>query len=90
MDFEVGRIEIGAGEAASEILLAATSVGLATCPVTEPLEIAEIRADIADEVLDNRAYPQIILRLGWPMPDAPELPLSPRRSIEDGRVRHNS
>ncbi|GAB93083.1 Acg family FMN-binding oxidoreductase [Gordonia rhizosphera] len=82
-----GAAQLRAGEAASEMLLAATSAGLATCPVTEPLEISEIRAEITDKVLDNRAYPQIILRLGRPMPDAPELPLSPRRSIEDSRVR---
>ncbi|MEE4024651.1 nitroreductase family protein [Gordonia sp. PKS22-38] len=78
--------QLRAGEAASEILLAATSVGLSTCPVTEPLEIAWLRDEIRQSVLDGGAFPQIILRVGWPMTGAPPVPVSPRRPIEDTLV----
>ncbi|MEE3853524.1 nitroreductase family protein [Gordonia sp. LSe1-13] len=78
--------QLRAGQATSEILLAATRSGLATCPVTEPLEIAEFRDEIRETVLDGNDFPQIILRVGRPMAGAPELPLSPRRPIEDTLV----
>lgn len=71
-----------AGEAASAALLAATVVGLATCPLSQPLEVADTRAVIRDEVLDDGSYPHLILRIGWrPTATAP-LPQSPRRPVE--------
>ncbi|MEU1205215.1 NAD(P)H nitroreductase [Nocardia sp. NPDC005825] len=70
-----------AGEAASAVLLEATARGLATCALSEPLEIAGVRTRIRRELLRDFGYPQLIIRMGWaatsahPVPAAPRLPL---------------
>ena len=71
-----------AGEAASAVLLAATDLGLATCPLSQPLEIAATRDLIREEILDGTAEPQLVLRVGWAPVSAGPLPLSPRRDHE--------
>ncbi|WP_338758091.1 NAD(P)H nitroreductase [Nocardia vulneris] len=72
-----------AGEALSAVLLTATNVGLATCVLTEPLEIAELRHDVRRGVLDGNAYPQAIIRIGWVPTSAAPLPMTPRRAVDD-------
>jgi len=72
-----------AGEASSVVLLRATMNGLATCPLTEPLEIAETREAVQREVFGDKASPQMLVRVGWALPDAEPLPLVPRRPIEE-------
>lgn len=71
-----------AGEAAGAALLTATDLGLATCPLSQPLEIAGTRAVIRDLVLDGMAQPHLIVRTGWRPTAAPPLPQSPRRPTE--------
>jgi nitroreductase len=72
-----------AGEATSLVLLSATALGLATCPITEPLEIAETRALVRTEVFGENGYPQMLMRVGWAPVDADPLPATPRRSLPD-------
>ncbi|TDV44096.1 Acg family FMN-binding oxidoreductase [Actinophytocola oryzae] len=72
-----------AGEAASAALLTATDLGLATCPLSQPLEVTDTRTTIRDQVLDGTAYPHLILRVGWAPTSAPLLPHSPVRRTED-------
>lgn len=72
-----------AGEAASAALLHATRLGMATCPLSQPLEIADTRRTIQDDVLHGTAVPQLLLRLGWASPSADPLPQSPRRDLDD-------
>ncbi|NNH69333.1 NAD(P)H nitroreductase [Nocardia uniformis] len=72
-----------AGEATSAVLLTATIAGLATCPLTEPLEVSAIRDAIRTDVLDDSGYPQMIIRVGWAATSAPEIPRTPRRSLAD-------
>jgi hypothetical protein len=72
-----------AGEAASAALLTATSVGMATCPLSQALEVAGTRTLIRDQVLDGAAFPHLILRTGWAPTSAPPLPQSPRRATGD-------
>jgi nitroreductase len=72
-----------AGEAASAALLTATRLGLATCPLSQPLEISDTRRIIRDDVLGGAAVPQLLLRMGWPPTWATPLPRSPRRNVED-------
>lgn len=72
-----------AGEAASAVLLAATGLGLATCPLSQPLELPETRAAIRDNVLDGAAVPQLVLRVGWAPAAAAPLPATPRRPLAD-------
>jgi hypothetical protein len=72
-----------AGEAASAALLIATDVGLATCPLSQALEIPGTRGFIRDKVLDGAACPHLILRTGWVPTAAPPPPQSPRRATVD-------
>lgn len=78
-----GIARLRAGEATSMALLTSTACGLASCPVSEPLEIAETRKALRAEVFDDTAYPQMMIRLGWPPIDAEPLPSTPRRPIDD-------
>jgi nitroreductase len=70
------------GEAAAAAMLTATDLGLRTCPLSQPLEVADTRAVIRDQVLDGIAYPHLILRTGWLPTAAPPLAQSPRRATE--------
>ncbi|MFC5286753.1 Acg family FMN-binding oxidoreductase [Actinokineospora guangxiensis] len=72
-----------AGEAASAVLLAATAAGMATCPLSQPLEVPATRAAVRDRVLDGSAVPQLVLRVGWPHASAAPLPASPRRPVAE-------
>jgi nitroreductase len=72
-----------AGEATSVVLLTATAMGLASCPVTEPLEIRETREAVRSDVLGYRGYPQMLLRVGWALVNADPLPPTPRRKLTD-------
>ncbi|WP_433664602.1 Acg family FMN-binding oxidoreductase [Nocardia sp. CA-128927] len=75
--------QLCAGEALSAVLLTATNVGLATCVLTEPLEIPELRQRIRVGVLDERAYPQAVIRIGWASADVAALPVASRRPLAD-------
>jgi len=73
-----------AGEATSAILLTATRHGLASSPLTQPLEVDDTREFIRSRVATAQsAHPQILLRIGWASAGAEELPLTPRRSLDD-------
>ncbi|HEY7054235.1 MAG TPA: NAD(P)H nitroreductase [Mycobacterium sp.] len=72
-----------AGEATSMVLLTATAVGLASCPVTEPLEIAETREAVRADVFGSTGYPQMLLRVGWAPVNADPLLCTPRRPLTD-------
>ena len=72
-----------AGETTSMVLLTATAAGLASCPVTEPLEIAETRAAVRADVFGDSGYPQMLLRIGWAPVNADPLPHTPRRPLSD-------
>jgi len=70
-----------AGEATSVVLLTATSMGLACCPITEPLEIRETREAVRADVFGASGYPQMLLRVGWAPINADPLPATPRRRL---------
>lgn len=71
-----------AGEATSAVLLAATSHGVASTPLSQPLEISQTRRSISTDIGGLERFPQLLIRLGWPLPDAPALPPVPRRSLD--------
>jgi nitroreductase len=54
-----------AGEAASAVMLHATTLGLATCPLSQPLEVGRTRAVVRDQVLGGTLSPQLVIRIGW-------------------------
>jgi nitroreductase len=72
-----------AGEGTSLVLLTATALGLSSCPVTEPLEIAETREAVRNDVFGVSGYPQMLLRVGWAPVNADPLPSTPRRPLAD-------
>ncbi len=76
-----------AGEATSVVLLTATALGLASCPITEPLEIAETREAVRRDVFGTDGYPQMLLRVGWAPVNADPLPSTPRRDLSEVVVR---
>lgn len=77
------RSRLRAGEATSAALLCATELGLATCPMSQALEVAGTRRLIQDDVLDDAGVPQLIIRVGWAPAGAEPLPVTPRRSVAD-------
>jgi nitroreductase len=72
-----------AGEATSVVLLTATSLGLSSCPVTEPLELAETREAVRRDVFGVSGHPQMLLRVGWAPINADPLAATPRRQLGD-------
>ncbi|NUS42697.1 MAG: NAD(P)H nitroreductase [Mycobacteriaceae bacterium] len=72
-----------AGEALSAALLTATNIGLATCVLTEPLEIPQLRARLHADALDDGIFPQALIRIGWAPTSAAPLPATPRRAVAD-------
>jgi nitroreductase len=74
--------QLRAGEALSAVLLHATGLGLATCPLSRPLQAGSVRQTVQDDVLDGWAAPQIVLRVGWAPLGAP-VRRTPRRPIDD-------
>lgn len=75
--------QLRAGEATSVVLLTATSLGLVSCPVTEPLETPGTRAAVQADIFGDSNYPQMLLRVGWAPINADPLPATPRRDLAD-------
>ena len=80
-DDDISRLR--AGEATSLVLLTATALGLASCPITEPLEIPETRAAVRADVFGADRYPQMLLRIGWAPVNADPLSSTPRRPLSE-------
>jgi nitroreductase len=76
-----------AGEATSAVLLEATSAGLASCPLSQPLEVVETRELVRDRVLGGSTCPQLVIRVGWAGFNADPLPATPRRPVIDVLTR---
>jgi nitroreductase len=72
-----------AGQAMSLALLSATSLGLASCPITEPLASADARDALHDRLFSIVGRPQTLLRIGWPPVGADPLPAPERRRTVD-------
>ena len=79
-DDTLSRLRVG--EALSAVLLHATDLGLATCPLSQPLEVPAVRDALRDELLGGRMDPQLILRIGW-APRGEVLPATPRRLLSE-------
>jgi nitroreductase len=68
---------VRAGQALQRVLLTATVRGVATTPMTQPLEVPEIRGLLTDPA--RHRYPQLILRVGYGRPAV----ASPRRPLAE-------
>jgi hypothetical protein len=69
-----------AGEATSLVLVTATALGMATCPMTEPLELTATRDAIHTEVFGLDAFPQMLIRVGPRLSAAPPQPIGVKLS----------
>lgn len=78
-DDAVSRLR--AGEALSAVLLHSADVGLATCPLSQPLEVSSTYRILRDDVLGGQLAPQVLVRVGWAPPE--RLPPTPRRQLDD-------
>ena len=77
-------MRLRAGEALSHITLTATAMGLASCPLTDPLNDMRSRLGLACEVFDGRAHPQALIRLGLPpVDDDVPRPPTERRTVSE-------
>jgi hypothetical protein len=54
-----------AGGATSLVLLTVTAVGLASCPIAEPLEVSTVREQARAELFTVGRLPQMLLRIWW-------------------------
>ena len=70
-----------AGEATSAVLLAATTLGLASTPLSQAVELDATRRALQRDVLHIPENPQLVLRIGWPATQAAEIPPTPRRDL---------
>ena len=70
-----------AGEAASNVLLTATSLGLATAPISDVIEVAHPR-DLITGLLPAGGHPYLVIRVGWSDHADPIPPVARRRSDE--------
>ncbi|MCZ2860592.1 Acg family FMN-binding oxidoreductase [Blastococcus sp. VKM Ac-2987] len=74
--------QLRAGEALSAVLLTATRQGLATDPISQPLEVPGTRAQLRG-LLGDGGEPQVIVRLGWAPMSALPVPRTGRRPLAD-------
>ncbi|OLR94473.1 Acg family FMN-binding oxidoreductase [Actinokineospora bangkokensis] len=76
-----GESRLRAGEATSAVLLGATGLRLASCALSQPVEVPGVRELLRTRVLRGDLVPQLVVRVGWPSPGAGELPRTPRRNL---------
>ncbi len=76
-------MRLRAGEVLSHIILTAAAMGLASCPLTEPLNDMRMRLELACEVFDGEAHPQTLIRLGLPPADDALRPPTGRRPVSE-------
>ncbi|CAJ1511137.1 nitroreductase family protein [[Mycobacterium] burgundiense] len=81
-DTDSDLMRLRAGEALSHLTLSAAALGLATCPLTEPLRDPRNSLTLACEIFDGDAYPQALIRLGQ-QSDGDPLPPLERRSVAE-------
>jgi len=72
-----------AGEALSEMWLAATVDGLSVVPLSQVIELQSTRESLRHEVLGGLTVPQIITRIAWQEIGRSDLPRTPRRPLDE-------
>ena len=71
------------GEALSALWLDATRAGLSVVPLSLPVEIATVRDQLRDVVLDDGSDPHLLVRIGWQAIGRSQLPRTPRRQVDE-------
>ena len=73
--------QLAAGEAMLRLMLRAEAIGLASCPLSQAVDLVAFRARV-QTLMGWAAYPQMMLRIGYP-PSEPPAGRSPRRPVAD-------
>jgi nitroreductase len=76
---------LNAGQALQRVLLEATSEGIASSFLNQPIEIQDLRSRLA-ELAGLNGYPQVLLRLGY----GPEVDPAPRRLLRQMLILHHA
>jgi hypothetical protein len=69
---------MASGRALARVLLALTAGGATASYLNQPLEVSDLRAQVAEQ-LDVPGHPQLLLRVGY----GPDVPAEPRRWLEE-------
>ncbi|MEO6503367.1 MAG: nitroreductase family protein [Jatrophihabitantaceae bacterium] len=80
-DADFAPDQLQAGEAMMRLMLAAELRGLATCPLSQALDLVAFRSRVR-VLMGWQGFPQMMLRIGHPA-DTPKGPLTPRRPVAD-------
>jgi len=74
--------QLRAGEAMMRLMLEAELRGLASCPLSQAVDLVAFRSRIRT-LMGWQGFPQMMLRLGYPAPDQPQPAPTPRRPVAD-------
>jgi nitroreductase len=74
--------QLAAGEAMMRLMLQAELAGLASCPLSQAVDLLAFRSRV-QTLMGWTAYPQMMFRLGYPPRDQPVGARSPRRPVAD-------
>ena len=74
------KSQVMAGQIFERIALTATSLGMAIHPMSQILEVPEIKAEVAKLSPEENVFPQQTFRLGYAEPEKEH---TPRRSLEE-------
>jgi nitroreductase len=74
--------QLEAGEAMMRLMLRAAAAGLATCPLSQAVDLVALRTRIRT-LMGWTGHPEMMLRVGYPAQDAAPLPRTPRRPVSD-------
>jgi nitroreductase len=79
-DFDNDVDHLRAGQAMMRLMIEAELRGLSTCPLSQAVDFAEFRTRV-QRVMGWVGYPQMMLRVGYPMSPTSGLPRTPRRDV---------
>jgi hypothetical protein len=81
-DTDGPRDWLQAGQALGRVLLTITGLGAAASPLGQVLDVDTTRTLLRDTI-SGLGHVQMLLRVGYPLPDASPLPPAPRRRVEE-------
>lgn len=71
------------GQALSALWLEATRVGISVVPMSQPVEVEDVRRSIGEDVLDGAFEPHALLAVGWQVLGRRDQPHTPRRPLDE-------
>ena len=77
-DSDVARDHLQSGQAMMQLMIEADLAGLSTCPLSQAVDFAAFRSRVQG-LMGWIGYPQMMLRVGYPIAPIDELARTPRR-----------